>query len=67
MDPSLLNEFVLFIVEHMLSKMGVDRSLAKIPVNLGGLGLLPWDGKWPVRSWSTSPPIPVDGMNTTDF
>lgn len=57
-EPGLLNEFVLFVVECTLTKMGIDRRLAKIPVSLGGLGLLPWDGKWHVIQWAPSPPNP---------
>nr|WAK77658.1 MAG: RNA-dependent RNA polymerase [Totiviridae sp.] len=66
-DASLLEEFVVFVVERMLSKMGVDHRLAKIPVNMGGLGLFPWDGRWHVRQWSPSPPIPVNVTNSTGF
>lgn len=66
-DPSLMLEFVEFVIERMMAKMGLDRRLARIPVSLGGLGLLPWDGKWHVRQWASSPPIPIDVRNATDF
>lgn len=57
-ESGLLNEFMLFVVECTLTKMGIDRRLAKIPVSVGGLGLLPWDGKWHLKQWAPSSPNP---------
>nr|UYL95644.1 MAG: RNA-dependent RNA polymerase [Kashgar Totiv tick virus 1] len=66
-DPRLILDFGRFVAEKMVTKKGVDVRLLSIPVSLGGLGLLPWDGKWAVESWNRKPQVQVRVLNTTAF
>lgn len=59
--------FITFLSYKMARMMGIDPRLVSIPVALGGLGLLPWAGKWCVRNWHPDPPIPVRILNKTTF
>lgn len=59
--------FIVFLSYKMARMMGIDARLIAIPVALGGLGLIPWKGKWCVKNWHPDPPAPVRILNRTDF
>lgn len=66
-DASRILAFIAFLAQKMARMMGIDQRLISIPVALGGLGLVPWSGRWCVRSWHPDPPAPITITNKTQF